>query len=342
MNNPTDSTISVNRALWFGIAVSFGFVGLIWLTGELWLEPPPFAERQPAAIMPQMWYLWQLAEPSVWTRASAWIAYGLHQVIIWYLIWRAQTGDYKYSSNLHWFNIAALATNAIFITVHLVQTHVWYDGLAQDVPEFTSQASVVLMLVAILIMENQRRGMFFGARLPLAKDATRAIRKYHGYYFSWAILYTFWYHPMDITGGHLLGFLYMFMLMLQGSLFFTRVHVNPRWTVISEISVVAHGVMVAVLAGQEWPRFFAGFLGMFVITQMHGLGLSKTTRWVLGLLYIGIVGTVYSQTEGLMASYQAGLIPLVEFILVVIGSVLVFILTRIFGTVQKKAPALTS
>jgi hypothetical protein len=321
----------VNRALWFGIAMSFGFVGLIWLTGELWLRPPPFAERQEAAIMSQMWYLWQLAEPTFGSRASAWIAYTLHQVIIWYLIWRAQTGDYKYSSNLHWFNIAALGANALFILVHLGQTHIWYDGLAQDVPEFTSQASVVLMLVAILIMENPRRGMFFGTPLPLPRDGTRAIRKYHGYYFSWAILYTFWYHPMDITGGHLLGFLYMFMLMLQGSLFFTRMHVNPRWTVVSEISVVAHGVMVAVLAGQEWPRFFAGFLGMFVITQMHGIGLSKATRWVLGGLYVGVVAAVYASTEGLMSSYEAALIPLVEFVLVVIVSVLVFIVAKMTG-----------
>jgi len=336
MNQTSGTSIDVNRALWFGIAVSFAFVGLIWLTGELWLNPPPFAERQVAAIMPKMWYLWQLAEPSFWSRTSAWTAYALHQIIIWYLIWRAQTGNHKYSSNLHWFNLAALATNAVFILVHLAQTHIWYDGLAQDVPEFTSQASVVLMLVAILVMENQRRGMLFGAKLPLPQDATQTIRKYHGYYFSWAILYTFWYHPMDITGGHLLGFLYMFMLMLQGSLFFTRMHVNPRWTVVSEISVVAHGVMVAVLAGQEWPRFFAGFLGMFIITQMHGLGLSKTTRWVLGLLYIVIVAAVYANTEGLMSAYEAALIPLVEFILVAIVSVLILVLCRLFGVGPRK------
>ena len=40
-------------------------------------------------------------------------------------------------------------------------------------------------------------------------------RKYHGYYFAWAIIYTFWYHPMEITGGHLLGFFYMFLLLLH-------------------------------------------------------------------------------------------------------------------------------
>ena len=222
MSNATRFSIDVNRALWLGIFVSVGFVGLIWLTGELWLNPPEFAAKQPAAIVERMWYPWQMAEPTVWTRLSAWGFYALHQIIIWYLIWKATHSEAKYSANLHWFNIAALATNAIFILLHLVQTHVWYDGLAQDVPEVTSQASVVLMLAGILIIENQRRGLFFGKPVPLSQTATQAIRKYHGYYFSWAILYTFWYHPMEFNAGHLLGFLYMFLLMLQGSLFLPK------------------------------------------------------------------------------------------------------------------------
>ncbi len=335
MVSDTNKTgIAVNTALWIGIAFSFAFTGLIWLTGELWLDIPPYAERQRAAIMPQMWYLWQSAEPTVWTRASAWLSYALHQVSIWYLIYRAQHSDAKYSANLHWFNVAALLTNAAFITLHLVQTQIWYDGLAQDVPEFTSQASVVLMLVGILIIENQRRGMFFGKPLPLSQDATRAVRKYHGYYFSWAILYTFWYHPMEFTGGHLLGFLYMFFLILQGSLFFTRAHVNPQWTIVAEVSVVAHGAYVAWQNSQHWPRFLAGFLGMFVITQMHGLGLSKKTRWLLGIAYLVLISIVYAATTKLADSWNAMLIPLVEFVLVLVVSAVILGLTRIFGVVS--------
>jgi len=331
MSNDARFNIDVNRALWFGIFVSIGFVGLIWLTGELWLSPPEFAPRQRGAIMPQMWYPWQMVEPTVWTRVSVWGAYALHQLIIWYLIWKATHSEARYSSKLHGFNIAALATNAVFILVHLVQTHVWYDGLAQDVPEVTSQASVVFMLVGILIIENQRRGMFFGKPVPISRTATQAIRKYHGYYFSWAILYTFWYHPMEYNAGHLLGFLYMFFLMLQGSLFFTRAHINPKWTIFTEVSVVVHGVMVAYLAGQDWPQFFGGFLGMFVVTQMHGLGLSKNLRWGLGLAYLAAIIFIYANGSGLARSYMATVIPLTEFVLVVIVSLLVLGIARVLG-----------
>jgi len=311
-----------NRAVWLGVAFSLAFVALIWLTGELWLDPPPFAERKDAAWFPVLWYYWQLAEPTVWTRATAWGGYILHQVIIWSLIWRAQRDGLKYTSGLHRVNVAALITNAVFITWHLVQTQIWYDGLAQDVSEFSSQASVTLVLVGILMMENQRRGLVFGYRVPWITTASRSIRKYHGYYFSWAIIYTFWYHPMDITGGHLMGFLYMFFLMLQGSLFFTRAHLNPYWTIVSEMAVVAHAVTVAVLAGFGWPHFLTGFLGIFVICQMHGLGFSRRTRWLLGLTYIGLVMIVYGNTLGLNLMYQAALIPMIEFGLVAIVSVI--------------------
>jgi hypothetical protein len=321
-----------SRALWLGIGFSVLFTGFIWYVGEFWMSPDryaTFSPRKEAAVLPQMWYLWQLNEPTFWTRATAWGGYILHNVTIWYLIWKAQNAKSAYSSKLHWFNVAALLANAFFITLHLAQTALWYDGLAQDVSEFTSQASVTLVLVAILILENDRRGMFFGSKAPLLSEAGRTIRKYHGYYFAWAIIYTFWYHPMEITSGHLMGFLYMFFLLLQGSLFYTRMHLNSYWKVVSEVSVVAHGVMVAVLADQAWPQFFGGFLGMFVITQMHGLGWSKGLRWGVGLAYIASILAIYTLTEGMAQAFMVTTIPLVEFLLVVFVSLIVLGLSRI-------------
>ena len=39
-----------------------------------------------------------------------------------------------------------------------------------------------------------------------------AARRYHGYYFAWAIVYTFWYHPMEATTGHLTDYASVFVL----------------------------------------------------------------------------------------------------------------------------------
>ena len=92
--------------------------------------------------------------------------------------------------------------------MHLLQTHTTYDALAQDVTEASSQASVIMLLVMILLMEYKTRGLFLGwpANASTAQcwhfplHPLELMRKYHGYAFSWATIFTLWYHPMEPTG----------------------------------------------------------------------------------------------------------------------------------------------
>ena len=287
MTEPADSS----TALWGGILFSFLFTALIWYAGGHWLAPGTLTPERPG-----FWYEWQLLQPTFWTRATAWAGYLGHQVAIWWLIWTAQKERPGYTKGLHRFNVLALAVNALFIALHFVQTQVWYDGLAQDVHEGTAQWSVIVLLVVVIAMENKRRGLVFGATSSWVERAGPFLRRYHGYFFSWAIIYTFWYHPMEDTWGHLFGFFYMFLLMLQGSLFFTRAHVNRRWTVVLEVTFAFHGAMVAYLAGQGqgWQMFLMGGLAMFIITQMHGLGLSRRARWLIAGGYLCGVVLLYA------------------------------------------------
>ena len=269
-------------ALAGGLVFSAAFTALIWWTGQNLAGVYHWPDQGVA------WYYWKLPEPTFWSRASAWGLYALHQITLWSLIYYAQTRVKRYVTGLHPVNVVALGANALFILLHVAQTQIWYDGLAQDVSIFSSQGSVILMLVAILLMENQRRGLFFGKRAPISKEIVRFVRKYHGYLFAWAAVYTFWYHPAENTPGHLIGFLYMFFLLLQGSLFFTRIHTNRWWNVAQEVTVLIHGALVAVMQGNGiWPMFAFGFAGLFVITQMHGLGLSRAAKFgVLGVFIV--------------------------------------------------------
>ena len=84
------------------------------------------------------WYYWQLPNPSFWTRASVWGLYLGQQLAIWATIYYAQTRSHRTIGGLHRVNVAALALNAGFILLHVAQTHLWYDGLAQDVSIFSS------------------------------------------------------------------------------------------------------------------------------------------------------------------------------------------------------------
>jgi len=314
-SNPQYAT----RALWGGIVFSLLFTFLIW-----WANPLLDRFALDPGDGTGMFYDWQLLSPTAWGTITSWGLYAIHQVILWSFIYYAQNTVKKYSKGLHPVNIWALGVNAVFSVLHFIQTHIWYDGLAQDVSSYTSQGSVILMLCAILVMENKRRGMFFGKKAPFSERVVSFAKKYHGYLFSWAIVYTFWFHPMVSTPGHLAGFFYMFLLMLQGSLFLTRIHVNKWWMAVQEVTVLVHGTLVAIFQGADiWPMFAFGFAAMFVITQMHGLNLSRRTRWLIGIGYAAAVVIVYNSDwarlneiiripviEYLVAFVMAGLVAL--------------------------------
>jgi hypothetical protein len=280
---------AAERALLIGVAFSALVTFLIWGLGP---------RLDVVALLPDIgasWYEWKLPEPTWWTRAVVWTMYLAHQLTLWGLIWWAQTHRPSYGAGLHRVNVLALAANGGFVLLHVLQTHLTYDGLAQDVSIWSSQGAVIVMLVWILLLENPRRGLVFGAKLPMGAELRRFIRRYHGYFFAWAIVYTFWYHPAVSTTGHLWGFFYTMLLLVQSSLFFTRAHLNRYWTFVLEATVLVHGALVAVGQGAGiWPMFAFGFGGLIVMTQMHGLGLSRWARAGVVAVYAALVTWVYA------------------------------------------------
>ncbi len=330
-NKPLSQTnqLTSSKALWGGVIFSFLFTGLVWLLRGA-IPAIDFLPDQGAS-----WYYWKLPEATFWSRATAWGGYLLHQIAFWGLIYTAQKANTKYTSGLHRFNIAALALNAVFIVLHLLQTIFFYDGLAQDVSIWSSQGSVVLMLIMILLMENQRRGLFFGKKVSFLKETARVARKYHGYIFAWAVIYTFWYHPMETTTGHLIGFLYTFFLMVQGSLMFTRAHLNRWWTLVLEISVLIHGTLVALQTNTMWPMFFFGFAGIFVVTQMYGLGLNKYWRFGFIAAYIAGVLIVYSG-RGWENVNEIVRIPVIEYLLVFVLALIIWLIVRVVALFNRQ------
>lgn len=325
-------TIRAGAAAAWGSAFCIAYGIACWLLAP-WLPAVDFLPDTGAS-----WYYWKLPDPTWATRASAWGGYLAHQIAIWYLIYRAQTGGLRYSKLLHPVNVAALAVNAAFVLLHLAQTYIWYDGLAQDVSIWTSQGSVVLLLVMVLLMENSRRGLIFGAKAPGLTQAGQFARKYHGFVFSWAVIYTFWYHPMEATLGHVLGTVYTLLLMLQGSLFFTRMHTNRHWTVLMEAMVIVHGAMVAYLTGNQWPMFLFGFAAIFIVTQMHGLGWSKALRAGFVLAYAGAAAAVYAGRSVFGVVEEIVRIPLIEYLLVFIVALVLTGIARLLGF-SKPAPS---
>jgi hypothetical protein len=260
------------------------------------------------------YYPWQLREPSTAARLTAWAGYLLHNTIAWAIIFFAQREKPKFGNNLYWFNWAMIGTHLVFVILHIVQSQLFYDGLAQDVPEVTAQGSVAVMLMIIILFETPRRGLIFGKKFKFKDGFIQIARKYHGYFFAWATIYTFWYHPTEGTWGHLIGFLYMFMLFVQSALIFNRAHINRWWTVLLEVFVVIHGTIVAVFQGNGlWPMFAFGFGAMIILTQMYGLGLNTWTKRGLAIGFIVLIVAYYALSGNIADVNEVIRIPIIDY-----------------------------
>ena len=281
------------------VIFSITFVILAWVLGPL------LRRFELGPDLGAAWYYWQLPEPTIIGQLIVWLFYLGHQFSLWLLIYWAQRNVSKLREQSRYglttYNWLALIINGFFIYLHLFQTHIWYDGLAQDVPIWTSQGSVIVMLAFLLIMQNRQRGLILGKKAgkPITREVARVFMKIHMYVFSWALVYTFWFHPMDSDPQLLTGFLYMFLLFTQVSLSYTKFHLDKKWIILLEGFVGIHALVVAInntiMLGSSdmWPMFLSGFLFMVVFTYLYGLKIKSNIRWIIFLAFAGFLLWIY-------------------------------------------------
>jgi len=288
--------------LWlFGFMFAIVFTLVIWLLG-------PNLEHFVKTFLPDQgasWYFWKLPARDFWGMAVAWVLYLAHQFAIWILIYFAAKNLHGFRDTWKWglpkFSLVALPVNLVFVCLHLLQTHVWFDGLAQDVPIFTSQYSVIIMLAVVLILENPRRGLFLGIKAgkPFTPQVTAFFRRIHMYVFAWALIYTFWFHPMAADPQLVSGFIYMFLLFTQMSVAWTWIHLERKWIVLLESYVAIHAAVVAIFntsffnSPAMWPMFFSGFAFMFIFTYMYAFRVKRFIYFLAIAVYILFLAWLY-------------------------------------------------
>jgi len=287
--------------LLFGLVFTVAFVSLIWFLG-------PNLRHFVDSLLPDQgasWYYWKLPSRDQLGMAVVWALYLMHQSAIWVAIYFAQKNRGGFRNPSRWgiplYGLVALAINVAFVSLHLVQTHLWFDGLAQDVPIATSQYSVIIMLAVILILENPRRGLILGRRVgkPFTAQVTGFFRRTHMYIFAWALVYTFWFHPMAADPQLLTGFFYMFLLFTQATLAWTPLHLNTKWIVLLEGFVAVHAAVVAIYnsaffnSAVMWPMFFSGFAFMVVFTYFYAFKVNRIVYWAVTAVYVGFLIWLY-------------------------------------------------
>jgi hypothetical protein len=293
-------------------------------------------------------YFWKLNDREFLTMFIVWMFYLAHQFSLWGAIYWAQKNLNHLrgspTTGLTRYNFVAIIINLAFILLHLIQTHIWFDGLAQDVPIWTSQGSVIVMLSIILVIENPRRGFFLGKKVgkPMTARVSGVLRRYHPYVIGWAIVYTFWFHPMAYDPQLISGFFYMFLLFTQISLAYTVVHVNKGWIVLLESFVGIHAFIVATTTASQaaigiWVMFSTGFAFMFAFTYIFIFDVRREVKWGVIAAYIGSLIWIYLPTQfggyGRDLSYLMRLeflwIPIILYLLAVVFAALVYVYLKL-------------
>jgi hypothetical protein len=316
------------NGLIIGITISLLLTLLIWLL-------TPLLSRFESTLLPDSganWYYWKLPNRDAVVQTIVWILYAAHQIFVWFSFYYARKHNLKFSDKLSKINYVLLVGNLVFVLLRILQTHLWYDGLAQDAPIWSSQWSVILFLSFMLVIDNPRRGLLLGVKAPFSQRITNWIKTYHPYYFWWAFVYTFWFHPATGTIAHLFGFLYMFLLFTQGSLMYTTMHLNKYWMAFLESFVLLHGTIVALYQGTPlWSMFFFGFLGMVIFTYIHGLGLSKKTKYIMLASYLLLILFVYLPNDSSrLLRLEPLWIPIILYLVAVLFAVLGGLIFKLF------------
>jgi hypothetical protein len=237
------------------------------------------------------------------------------------------------------YTVAMLVVNLLFVALHLLQTQLWYGGLAQDVPIWTSQGSVIVMLVLVLVLEMPRRGLFFGKWMRVPADLHNLLRRWHGLFISWALVYTFWFHPMEGNWGLMSGFIYMWLLFIQLIIFGSKPHKNRSWVVVLEAFVVIHGTLISVYKElAATPLFFFGFYAMFLITYMHTWKMALWGKLLALAGYVGSLIYIYQFVRGWEHVIEIIFIPVALYG----GAVGLWLLGWIYDAVVKKRTSATA
>ena len=310
---------SVKRVFWLSIMTA------ILLTLAIYLIPTSiedFYDNPALNDTGGSYYFWKFLpeDKDIVARLTAWGFFLLHFVTVTYFIVKLRHNPKEKGSELSKYNIYLLWINLFYILLHFVHTWLWYDALATDTPVWSSQGSVIIMLILILILENRRRGLLFGKKVPLPKESVRVITKSHGIYIALATIFTFWFHPMEFLWAHTIGFLYMFLLFIQISLTRTKMHQNIYWTFTLEVLVLIHGTVVAFTTDNApWAMFLFGFAIILFVTQIYGLKLNKWFIRVTQILFVLLTLFTYSGLIGdrtFSQIHEIFRIPVIDYVLV--------------------------
>ena len=156
-------------------------------------------------------------------------------------------------------------------------------------------------------------------------------KRYHGYLFSWALIYTLWYHLAVATPGHLWGFFYLLLLLWQSTLLFHRAHLDRRWTLLLEILVIPHVVLVAIAQGRACGPCLALALAVSLSSLRCMVWDGRLDCGGHRLLLVVSMVVAFGLTDRLGQIHEVTRIPVLDYLVV-------YLLVGLFWLIDRLRP----
>ena len=248
---------------------------------------------------------------------SAWLCFLLHllfmtSMVAWsqYQHSSRETHNCPHPAPPHWCgwtsqleptHYVTILGSIIFIVLRLVQTHMWYDGLALDVPEASAMVATIVASCVALFMQQTERGLVFGQSINTETSLalTNIARRFHGYVFTTSLVFTFWYHPTEGGIMHSSGFLLLILFLIQGSLMYTVTHLGVVWRNLLEFTVLPHSLLIEWTRSrpknESWKMFLSGYLLTFLITHIHAFEIPNSIKICIFCAFIILLYFLFSR-----------------------------------------------
>ena len=318
-------------ALIIGVAASVLLALLIYaFTGDLLKNDPTISSREFILFGKPLQML--VSQPM----------YIFHQLAHWAMVYYART-HLKSSHELQPFHYWMAGMNLVFVWLHVAQSYLFLDNISYRLP---LELPIIVLGLSywFLTAKSSGRGLMFGYTFPYFQDIAEVAEASLPYYFSFVVLFSFWYKPfIDKFMLFLLRLAVELIFITHSCLIQTHVHENKYWNLLLELMVLSYLSIICIFpASTPRPTFEFILLSLFyaavfAISQMHGLNfLTRMMKIVIAVLLIFLVILFDFRNPDFVFVVILALVAIYYFVLTAIMLVLKLIMEYIGPFIKKK------
>ena len=219
--------------------------------------------------------------------------YILHQMAHWAMVYYALT-NLECSHKLQPFQFWMAGMNLVFVLLYIAQSYLFPHKIPYRLT-FEFPFIVLGLSYWFLIAKSSGRGLIFGYSIPYSRGIAEVAETSLPYYFSFAVLFNFWYKPfMDRYRYFFVRLVAELLFITYSCLIQTHIHENKYWSLLLELMVLLYMLILLLFPAHSpfpMPTLIQTFsltcAAVFAISQIHGLISGRLTR--LGKIVITVL-----------------------------------------------------